>query len=90
MNTHASERGVVSNYTTAGEQALKHAIDQSCTDPNCKIHRPWVIEDLGEMATASAWYLAGVLRGISMFGSQIEDAEQATKDSLQNPKDVLG
>ena len=38
---------------------LDHAIENSCTDPDCEIHRPEVIEGDAERLTAKAWFYAG-------------------------------
>lgn len=48
----------------AGRMVLKHALsDDVCTDPDCEIHNPWVIETLSEAETALAWFYAGMVFG---------------------------
>jgi hypothetical protein len=45
----------------AGMKNLQHALADVCTDPDCEIHAPTVIEDDNERLTALAWYYAGAV-----------------------------
>lgn len=44
---------------TASQNNLEHALENSCTDPDCEIHHPEVIETSEERWTAKAWFYAG-------------------------------
>lgn len=39
---------------------LEHAIADKCSDPDCELHNPEVIEDGPARLTALAWYMCGV------------------------------
>lgn len=38
---------------------IEHALTD-CTDPDCEIHCPWVIETDSERRVALAWYAAAI------------------------------
>lgn len=44
----------------AGRNNLLHAYSM-CSDPDCELHNPEVIEDYDSRATAKAWYSLGML-----------------------------
>jgi hypothetical protein len=44
---------------TVGQRNLEHVLEDSCTDPDCELHNPEVIETSEERWTAKAWFLAG-------------------------------
>lgn len=45
---------------SAGASNLRHVLDQpDCTDPDCELHVPTVIEDRYRRFTAFAWFIAG-------------------------------
>lgn len=57
----------------AGKANFKHALRgiESCTDPDCEIHRPAVIEDEDYALTACAHFLAGADRMVAYISGDI-------------------
>lgn len=61
------------------KENLLHAY-ASCTDPDCELHHPEVIETYDERATAKAWFTIG------MFELQ-ERVEQSLRDfQIDDPR----
>jgi hypothetical protein len=50
---------------SVGENNLKHVLEGNCTDRDCELHRPAVIEDEEYRLTACAWFLAGAQAAIA-------------------------
>jgi len=50
-----------SDNSAVAKRNLNHALAGNCTDPDCEIHMPSVIEDRGQRLTALAWFIAGAM-----------------------------
>jgi hypothetical protein len=60
----------------AGENNYNHVLNGNCTDPDCELHRPAVIEDENDRLTACAWFLAGAFAALN-FAACPEWAEDS-------------
>ena len=54
----------------AGSNNLAHAMTVHCTDPDCEIHHPEVIEFPESALTALAWFFAGVNEVMEVLADQ--------------------
>lgn len=61
----------------AGRENLLHAYS-SCSDPDCEIHHPEVIEDYDSRATAKAWYSVAMWEFIEGVQGMLRDAHDRT------------
>lgn len=59
----------------AGKQNYEHVLRGECTDPDCELHNPAVIEDEDQRLTACAWFLAGaraaVIQALEDFDANV-------------------
>jgi hypothetical protein len=70
---------------TQGPNNLNHVLDsmqRPCTDPDCELHHPEVIEEESERLTATAWFIAGILHGHSY-----DTITRAAEDLARNVAD---
>jgi len=58
----------------------KHAIGNVCTDPDCEVHNPELIEDPAFRAQAKAYFIAG------MYAALAEMKHEALDDEMSGTK----
>lgn len=69
---------------TVGQRNLEHVLEfeTSCTDPDCELHRPEVIESDEERYTAKAWFLAGAKAMMRSIDDAYEERGSYDSNSL--------
>jgi hypothetical protein len=68
-----------------GDENLKHAIANNCTDPDCEIHHPEVgLEEETIDKTDLAFYLAGMFAGVELAISELDGLGDNTVDEMVN------
>lgn len=74
-----------------GMRNLAHALEDTCTDPDCEIHNPdvaWGEEVIDP--TDLAFYVAGYMAGIAALSDQHDDVKGNLRDEIQqliNPQE---
>jgi hypothetical protein len=74
-----------------GRRNLEHALEDTCTDPDCEIHNPDV--GYGEETvdlTDLAFFVAGYLAGAAAMGDRYDSVKGNLRDEMQqliNPQE---
>ncbi len=58
---------------------------EDCSDPDCEIHCPWMIEDPDEQAAAIAWFIAGARAFTYQYRDAREEFIRNIEDELRAP-----
>jgi hypothetical protein len=80
-----------------GQQNYDHVLAGPCSDPDCELHHPAMIEDWDQRLTACAWFLAGaqaaVVRALEDFDANVfgdSDDRWAFLGDYDPSRDSLG
>lgn len=71
---------------SAGVANLRHVLENTCTDPDCELHHPEMIEDKNERLTALAWFTAGAQHAVDFIGNFMDQAYTEIYEELRDTR----